>query len=114
MAQEVQLVDDVHVLSKILPISDAKTIKTIAFALEKKFGNAVFAFGNVANDKPMLTVIISENLTKSKNWNAGNFVRAMAKEVGGGGGGQATFATAGGQQVNGLQKALDQLKTLMA
>ena len=114
LAQEVQLVDDVHVLSKILPISDAKTIKTIAFALEKKFGNAVFAFGNVANDKPMLTVIISENLTKSKNWNAGNFVRAMAKEVGGGGGGQATFATAGGQQVNGLQKALDQLKTLMA
>ncbi len=114
LALEVQLVGDVHVLSKILPIPDPKAIKTIAFTLEKQFGNAVFAFGNVANEKPMVTVIISENLVKSRNWNAGNFVRTMAKEIGGGGGGQATFATAGGQQVAGLQKALDQLKTLMS
>lgn len=55
----------------------------------------------------MLT--ISESLTKSKSWHAGNIVKALAVEINGGGGGQAFFATAGGTDVNGLDKALNRL-----
>ena len=114
LEKDVKQVNGIHFLQKTLPISDPKAIKTIAFNLEKKFGNAVFGFGNIANDKPMITVIISENLCKEKGWNAGQFVREMAKEIQGGGGGQAGFATAGGQNVAGLSNSLAVLEKLIA
>ena len=57
-----------------------------------------------------VTVMISENLVKDKGMNAGNIVRELAKEIKGGGGGQPFFATAGGSDVSGLDKALVRAK----
>jgi len=113
LESKVVQMNGINYLATILPLSDAKAIKTIAFNLEKKFGNAVFGFGNISNEKPMVTVIISENLVKNNGWNAGQFVREMAKSIQGGGGGQAVFATAGGQNVEGLNDALSTLEKLI-
>ena len=55
------------------------------------------------NNKPFISLMISEDLVKSKNWNAGLIIRELAKEIKGGGGGQPFFATAGGSDVNGLK-----------
>lgn len=57
--------------------------------------------------KPNLSVMISDNLVSEKGWNAGAIVREAAKAMQGGGGGQAFYATAGGKDINGLQKAVD-------
>jgi alanyl-tRNA synthetase len=43
----------------------------------------------------------------SHDLHAGNLVRELATHIGGGGGGQAFFATAGGKNANGLQAAID-------
>ena len=64
-----------------------------------------------ANDMPLLTVKISDNLVKEKGLNAGAIVRELAgKYLKGGGGGQAFFATAGGSDVGGLKDAVDAVK----
>ena len=55
------------------------------------------------NNIPFISLMISEDLVKSKNWNAGLIIRELAKEIKGGGGGQPFFATAGGSDVNGLK-----------
>jgi alanyl-tRNA synthetase len=60
--------------------------------------------------KPSLTVMLSENLVKEKNLNAGNIIRELAKEIDGGGGGQPFYATAGGKNSAGIEKALRQAK----
>ena len=55
--------------------------------------------------KPMLTVMLSEDLVKSGK-KAGDIVRGAAKCIQGGGGGQPHFAQAGGRNVQGLNDAM--------
>lgn len=105
--------NDFQLLIKKLPLTDANAIKTLAYNLEKEVGNAVIIFGAIANDKPQLTIRISEALAEAKGLNAGNLVRELAKEIKGGGGGQPFFATAGGSDVHGLDAALDKAKELI-
>ncbi|HMU04864.1 MAG TPA: DHHA1 domain-containing protein, partial [Saprospiraceae bacterium] len=66
-------------------------------------------FGLEDQGKATIMLTISEALTKSKSWHAGNIVKALAADINGGGGGQAFFATAGGTEVGGLDKALSRL-----
>ena len=55
----------------------------------------------------MLTVMMSEDVVKEHNLNAGQLVREAAKLIQGGGGGQPHFATAGGKNPDGLSAAVD-------
>ena len=110
-----QIIDKngVNFLATLLPLNDAKAIKTLAYNLEKEVGNAVFVFGCVSHEKPQLTVIISENLTKERGFHAGNMVRTLAAHIKGGGGGQPFFATAGGSDSSGLEAALKAAETMV-
>jgi len=47
---------------------------------------------------------------KEKNLHAGNIVKELAKEMNGGGGGQPYFATAGGSDASGLERAIEKGK----
>ena len=96
-----------------LPISDAKSVKTIAYNLEKEIGNIILVFGTVSGGKPQLTVIVSESVTRDCGAHAGNMVRELAKEIKGGGGGQPFFATAGGSDAAGLPVALEKAKEMI-
>lgn len=106
--------DGFQLLVKRIPLTDANAVKTLAYNLEKEVGNAVIVFGNIANDKPLLTIRISDELVQSKGLNAGNLIRELAKDIKGGGGGQAFFATAGGSDVSGLDVALAKVKGLVS
>ncbi len=104
---------DIRFISAVLPLNDANAIKTLAYQLEKELGNAVVVLGAVVNEKPLLTVIISQNLVDTKGLHAGNMVRELAKEIQGGGGGQPFFATAGGKDANGLERAVGKAKSML-
>jgi alanyl-tRNA synthetase len=61
----------------------------------------------------MLTVAVSEKLSKNKDLHAGKIVKELAAEISGGGGGQAFFATAGGKDISGIPKALSKAKSFL-
>ena len=90
--------------------ADASTIKDLAFAFRQEYPNLVMVLGSVFNGKPLLSVMVSDDLVKAKDWNAGQWVRELATEIQGGGGGQPFFATAGGKNPDGLDKALDKAR----
>jgi len=84
----------------------ADQVKTLAFQMrniqsEKLF----FVAGCVVDGKPSLTVLLSDDLV-AKGLNATNIAREAAKEIQGGGGGQPFFASAGGKNPAGIQKAI--------
>ncbi|MCF6223660.1 MAG: alanine--tRNA ligase [Flavobacteriaceae bacterium] len=92
---------------------DANTLKTLAFDLANKVENLFFIAGSSINNKALLTIYISKNLTQEKGLNAGTIVRELGKYIQGGGGGQAFFATAGGKNPGGIIDALEKAKTFL-
>ena len=75
--------------------------------MRKEVSNLYLVLGAVVNGKPNLTVALSDDLAKSKNLDADKIIRELAKEIKGGGGGQAFYATAGGSNSEGIANALE-------
>ncbi|HQV97631.1 MAG TPA: alanine--tRNA ligase, partial [Saprospiraceae bacterium] len=88
---------------------DTKSAKTLSVNILSEIDNGLVLFGIDDQGKATIMLSIAENLTKSKGWHAGNIIKELSKEINGGGGGQAFFATAGGTDVAGLDKALARL-----
>jgi alanyl-tRNA synthetase len=96
----------VNFLAARIPLSDAGAVKTLAFQLEKEVENAFILLASENDGKPLLTLIINQELVTAKDLNAGTIIRELAREIKGGGGGQAHFATAGGSDASGLDRAV--------
>ncbi len=101
-------INGITVVKAVLPMP-AASVKNIAFQLRGEIAeNLLFALGSVEGGKPMLTVMLSDNLVAS-GLKAGNLVKEAAKLIQGGGGGQPHFATAGGKRTEGLSAAVDKV-----
>ena len=90
----------------ILRQADPAMLKNAAFMLQKEAENLAIVAAYETEDKPQLLVMYSADLV-AKGHNASNDVRAAAKAILGGGGGQSGLATAGGKNVQGLNEAIE-------
>ena len=92
---------------------DSKSIKDLAFQLKSE--NTQIAILLVAdnNGKANLNLAFSDDLIKNNGYHAGNFIRTLAKEVNGGGGGQPFFASAGGSSPENLHLVLKKIEELL-
>ena len=107
-----QDVNGINLISERVDLT-ADNAKNLIFSLAKSLENALIVLATVNNNKPMLMVSVSKNLIEEKNLHAGNIIRELAKEIQGGGGGQPHFATAGGKNPDGIEKALNKALTFI-
>ena len=92
----------------------AEAVKGIAFAIrEKSPEKSIFVGATLNGDKPMLTVLVTDDLAQN-GFNASTIVREAAKLIKGGGGGQPQFAQAGGKNAEGLSAAYDKIMEIIA
>lgn len=105
-------VRDICYISQVVNMSPAKA-KDLAFQLKGECPNLILVLGGVFNGKPYLTVMINENLVKEYDLHAGQIVKDAAQEMKGGGGGQPFFATAGGSNPDGVEKAIARAEKLI-
>lgn len=84
--------------------------KDIAFGVKAQVKDEDFVFiaGSNEEGKAVLTLMLSDGLV-GKGHNAGALVREAGKHIQGGGGGQPTFATAGGKKPEGLDAAVKEV-----
>lgn len=88
-------------------------MKDVAFQLRGEYDKFILIAGGVAAGKPHLTIMFSNNLVDEFGLNAGQIVREAAQEIKGGGGGQPFFATAGGSDPEGIEKAIKKAEKLV-
>jgi alanyl-tRNA synthetase len=110
LKENAETINGINIIAASVDIDSAAAIKDLAFQLKGEMDNLFLTLGADLNGKANLTIMISDNLVKEKNLHAGNIIRKAAKEINGGGGGQPFYATAGGKNVQGLQKALETAK----
>ncbi|HMT28681.1 MAG TPA: alanine--tRNA ligase [Bacteroidia bacterium] len=106
LKQRMTLSHGVHIIAEKIDLASADAVKNISFDLRNQIENLILLLGTEIDGKPHVSLIISDNLVEDKNLNASNLIRTIAKEIQGGGGGQPFYATAGGKDVNGLDKAI--------
>jgi len=113
LKNKVQIINGINVIAEVIHLDSAQAVKDLAFQLKGEIGNLFLALGSVIGGKPSISVMIAENLVAGKGLNAGTIVREAAKEMQGGGGGQAFYATAGGKDVSGLGAAIEKAKSFV-
>ncbi len=105
-------INGVKVISAILPL-EANAAKDLVFKIRQEIPEkCLCVIGTISHEKPMLSVMMSEDLVKEHQLNAGQMVREAAKLIQGGGGGQPHYATAGGKNTDGLSAAIDKVVEL--
>ena len=107
------MVGDIAVLKLQGPFS-TDIVKSLALSIKSdKQPRVAFVAATHDNDRPMLTIALSDDLVKDGK-NAGQIIREAAKLIHGGGGGQPGFAQAGGKNVGGLDAALNKIVESLA
>ena len=102
--EKVENINGVNFLAARVEL-DANTVRDLAFKLKNEIEDLFLVLGSDNQGKAGLTILISDTLVESKGFDAGKIIRDVAKEIQGGGGGQPHFATAGGKNPGGLDKA---------
>lgn len=113
LISEAEEINGMKVIIRKVPVSSADAIKHLAFELRDALAGLFLVLGADLGGKAHLTVMIADSLVKEKQLNAGAIVRELGKEIRGGGGGQPFYATAGGKDPGGLDRALAKARELI-
>ena len=108
LIEKAENINGVKVIRLLSPAAP-DMVKDLAFMLRGELTeHFVFAAATTHQGKPMLTIMLSDDMVKEGK-NASAIVREAAKLIQGGGGGQPHFAQAGGKNENQLPVALDKM-----
>ena len=90
--------------------ADHNVLRQVPAILKTKFPAGQYALVGATQQegKPMISVVLSQALVDAGK-NAGQIIKSAAKNIQGGGGGQAWMATAGGRNVEGLAAAMEEM-----
>ncbi len=90
---------------------DREGLRQLVDSLRQKLGSGVVALGMVEDGKVALIAGVTRDLTAKVH--AGKLIQALAKKVGGSGGGRPDLAEAGGKDTSALESALQSVPSLL-
>ncbi len=100
-------VKNINVFKAKVQVNNMDELKSLGDELRNKMGSGIGLLISEINGKVGIVCVVSDDLIKKQNLSAGKIVGAIAKLVGGGGGGRPHLATAGGKDVSKIDEALD-------
>jgi alanyl-tRNA synthetase len=105
----------INFIGAIIEVSNADALKKLCFDMKNQLRDHVIVVGSNIGGKPFVAVSISETVAAATSLDASKIIKqTIAPLIKGGGGGQKTLATAGGQDASGLKDAVAQVKALIS
>jgi alanyl-tRNA synthetase len=105
-------VDGVSVVAAQAPDVDVETLREMSDHLRQQLGASVVVLATAVDGKPQIIAAAADEAI-ARGAHAGDLVRAVAKVVGGGGGGKPSLGQAGGRDLSKLAEALAQVPDLV-
>jgi len=114
LLQKNEIINEINFIGDIVEVSNPDALKKLCFDLKNNINNYVIVLCANIGGKPSVAVSIDEKVVAARNLDAGKIIKEhVAPIIKGGGGGQKTLATAGGQDAGNLQKVIDTIKSLV-
>ncbi|NTS39679.1 alanine--tRNA ligase [Flavisolibacter sp. BT320] len=114
LATKTEMVNGVPFIGEEVEVSSADALKKLAFDLKTVAGKAFVILVAAIDGKASVAVAVDEALVGEKGLDAGALIKQkIAPLIRGGGGGQKTLATAGGQDVSNLRQVLATVKAAL-
>jgi alanyl-tRNA synthetase len=111
---KVQFINGVNFIGEQLEVSNADALRKICMDLKNEIANYVVILTANIGGKAAVALLIDENIANEKNWEAPKLIKEhIAGLIKGGGGGQKSFASAGGTDITQLAKAIDVVKGIL-
>jgi len=111
LAGQVQTIKGVKLIAAEVQGSDKEGLRQLVDSLRQKIGSGVVALGTVDDGKVALIAGVTKDLTAKVH--AGKLIQALAKMVGGSGGGRPDLAEAGGKDTLALKSTLSTIPALL-
>lgn len=114
LLSKTQNINGVQFIGEIIEVSSADALKKICFDLKKDLNNYLVVLAANIESKPNVAVLVDEKIVEEKGLEAPKIIKEhIASVIKGGGGGQKTLATAGGQDASNLSKVIEHVKALL-
>ena len=114
LLQKDEIINGVNFIGDIIEVNNADALKKLCFDLKNHLRDHVAVLCVNIGGKPFVAVGISETVVAAKGLDAGKIIKEhIAPLIKGGGGGQKTLATAGGQDSSNLQQVIETVKKLL-
>ncbi len=114
LLNKVQTIDGVSFIGEVVEVSSADALKKLCFEFKKSLTNYLIVLAANVDGKAQTVVMIEDALAASKHLEAPKIIKEhIAPLIKGGGGGQKTLATAGGQDASNLQTVIETVKGLL-
>ena len=114
LLQKDEIVNGVNFIGDIVEVSNADALKKLCYDLKNHLRDHVAVLCVNLGGKPFVAVGISETVVAARNLDAGKIIKEhIAPLISGGGGGQKTLATAGGQDAAKLSRVIEVVKGLL-
>jgi alanyl-tRNA synthetase len=109
-----EIINEISFIGQIVTVSNADALKKLCLDLKSHLHDHVIVLCANIDGKPFVAVGVDEKVNAARGHDAGKIIKEyVASLIKGGGGGQKTMATAGGQDVGGLQAVIDKVKSLL-
>ena len=114
LKQKVQAVNGSNFIGEVVEVSSADALKKLAFELKPQVPNHIIALASAIDGKASIVLLFDEAMAQQKELDASAIIKQkIAPLIKGGGGGQKTLATAGGQDISALHLVLETVKSLL-
>lgn len=111
---KVQTINGINFLGAEVEVSNADALKKLCFDLKNDLTDYVVVLTSNIAGKASVAVLLEDVIAENKNLDAGKIIKEhIASIIKGGGGGQKTLATAGGQDASNLKEVVEKVKSLL-